>query len=169
MNNTLSSDDSLDEEDVVRNFDAEAQLIVNTDTLPKKSVDRYNLVYDSYKKWKLEHKTLLSNSEESNLIVYFKDLTKKLKPSTIWSVWSILKTTLNLRDNVNMNNFLNLKALIKNNSKGYKPKKSLVLKWDEIIRFINNAPDYVHLASKVSIYIYFCLLLSILSFNAYFN
>jgi hypothetical protein len=49
MNNT-SSDESVDEEDVIRNFDAEAQLIINTDTLPKKSVDRYNLVYDTYKK-----------------------------------------------------------------------------------------------------------------------
>ncbi|XP_039307828.1 uncharacterized protein LOC120358251 [Solenopsis invicta] len=148
MNNT-SSDESVDEEDVIRNFDAEARLIINTDTLPKKSVDRYNLVYDTYKKWQIEHKTLLSNSAENNLIVYFKELSKKLKPSTIWSVWSILKSTLNTRDNVNINNFLNLKALVKNNSKGYKPKKSSVLKWDEILKFINNAPDYVHLASKV--------------------
>jgi nucleoid DNA-binding protein len=93
--------------------------------------------------------------------VYFKELSKKLKPSTIWSVWSILKSTLNTRDNVNINNFLNLKALVKNNSKGSKPKKSSVLKWDEILKFINNAPDYVHLASKVSIYINFYLLLNV--------
>src|SRR5436190_18544419 len=126
MNNT-SSDESVDEEDVIRNFDAEARLIINTDTLPKKSVNRYNLVYDTYKNWQIKHKTLLSNSAENNLIVYFKELSKKLKPSTIWSVWSILKSTLNTRDNVNINNFLNLKALVKNNSKGYKPKKSSVL------------------------------------------
>lgn len=163
MNNT-SSDESVDEEDVFRNFDSEAQLIINTDTLPKKSVDRYNLVYDTYKKWQREHKTSLSNSEENNLIVYFKDLSKKLKPSTLWSIWSILKKTLNSRENINLNHFLNLKALVKNNSKGYKPKKSLVLKWDEILKFINDAPDYVHLASKVSIYINFYLLLSFSSF-----
>ncbi|XP_071553455.1 uncharacterized protein [Temnothorax nylanderi] len=147
--NNMSSDESVDEEEVIRNFDAEARLIINTDTLPKKSVDRYNLVYNTYKKWQIEHKTSLSNCEENNLIVYFKDLSKKLKPSTLWSVWSILKSTLNSRDNVNIDNFLSLKALVKNNSKGYKPKKSLVLKWDEILKFINNAPDYVHLASKV--------------------
>lgn len=86
MSNTLSSEESSDEEEILRNFDAEAQLIINVETLPKKSVDRYNLVYETYKKWQREHQTSLSNSEESNLVVYFKDLTKKLKPSTIWSI-----------------------------------------------------------------------------------
>ncbi|XP_066585168.1 uncharacterized protein [Prorops nasuta] len=61
----------------------------------------------------------------------------------------MLKKTLNTKSNVDISKFHNLKSLIKNNSKGYKPKKSLVLKWDEIMEFINNAPDYVHLVSKV--------------------
>ena len=39
------SDESKNEEEIFRNFDAEAQLIVQQDTLPKKSADRYMLVY----------------------------------------------------------------------------------------------------------------------------
>lgn len=155
MSESFSSDESVDEEEVLRDFDEEAKLIINQDTLPKKSANRYNLVYDTYKKWQLEHKSSLSNSDENNLIVYFKDLSGKLKPSTLWSIWSMLKKTLNNQDNIDISKFQKLKALVKNNSKGHKPKKSMVFKWDEIMTFINDAPNYIHLASKVSIYIHF--------------
>lgn len=155
MNRTISTDESMDEEEVLRDFDAEAELIIQTETLPKKSADRYKLVYENYKKWQMEHESSLSSSEETNLIVYFKDLTKKLKPSTLWSIWSMLRKTLNTKDNIDINRFQNLKSLIKNNSKGYKPKKSLVLKWEEIMKFVNDTSDYTHLGSKVSIDISF--------------
>ena len=45
--NDISSDESTDEEEINKNLETEAQLIVQTDTLPKKSVDRYVLVYDN--------------------------------------------------------------------------------------------------------------------------
>ena len=38
--NDISSDESTDEEEINKNFETEAQLIVETETLPKKSVDR---------------------------------------------------------------------------------------------------------------------------------
>ena len=38
--------------------ETEAQLIVETDTLPKKSTDRYVLVYDNYQRWKQENRNL---------------------------------------------------------------------------------------------------------------
>lgn len=97
----------------------------------------------------------MSNSELSNLIVYFKELTKRLTPSTIWGTWSTLKKTLNTRENIDFSKFQNLKSLVKGNSKGHKSKKSLVLKWDEIMKFMNDAPDKKHLDEKVSIDIYF--------------
>lgn len=151
MNQLLSSDDSGDEDKVFRNFDDEAQLIIRKESLPKKSADRYALVYETYQKWKKEHKSSLSSSEESNLIVYFKELSAKLKPSTIWSVWSMLKKTLNTRDKVDFTHFQNLKSLVKQNSKGYRPKKSLDFKWTDITNFMKNAPDYIYLAAKVTI------------------
>ena len=147
-----SSDGSEDEEEVVRNFDQEAQHIVQTDTLPKKSADRYQLVYKTYKKWKEENNRSLSIiSEESNLIVYFNELMSKLKPPTVWSVWSMLRTTLNTNENVDIRQFLKLKALVKNNNKGYKPRKAHVLKWDQIMKFMTQASDYTYLACKVII------------------
>ncbi|XP_034949255.1 uncharacterized protein [Chelonus insularis] len=144
-----SSDESSDEEEVTKNFDAETQLIVQNDTLPKKSADKYMLVYNNYMNWKQENKDSLSGSEENNLIVYFKSLSSKLCPATLWSIHSMLKSTLNANNNIDISKFYKLKGLIKNNAKGHKSKKSAVLTWDQAISFINNAPDNTHLAHKV--------------------
>ena len=146
---SFSTDESGDESEIFKDFDAEAQLIIQSDLLPKKSTDRYLLVYNTYKQWEIDHKSALSSSLENNLIVYFKDLQSKLKPPTLWSVWSMLKKTLNTHDGVDISGFYNLKSFLSVNSKGYKPKKSAVFKWNEIENFLNTASDYVYLALKV--------------------
>lgn len=152
MHEVLSdSDGSTDEEEVLKNFDSEAQKIVQIETLPKKSSERYMLVYKTYSIWKSENKSLLSDSEENNLIVYFNDLKSKARPTTLWSIWSMLRKTLSTNDNINISNFFNLKCLLKNNAKGYKPKKASTLKWDQIMKFMTEAPDHVYLAAKVII------------------
>lgn len=147
----LSSEESENEEEMLKHFDSEAALIVQKDTLPKKSTDRYLLVYETYKKWREENKNSLSTNEENNLIVYFKQISQKLKPPTLWSVWSMLKKTLSTHEDLDIGQFLKLKSLLKTNAKGYKPKKSLVLKWKEIENFMKDANDHLYLGAKVSI------------------
>ena len=153
--NNSSDDLSTDEEEVLNDFDKEAQLIINSETLPKKSSDRYLQVYQAFKNWLNENKNHVSSSHENNLIIYFNSLKEKLKPSTLWSIWSMLKKTLNTRDQIDIDKFFNLKAMLKTYAKGYKPKKSLVFKWQEIEKFIKEADDHVFLALKVSINIQF--------------
>lgn len=63
----------------------------------------------------------------------------------------MLKKTLSVNDDINISHFLNLKSLIKNNAKGYRPRKTSVLRWPQIIQFMNDAPDNVYLAIKVII------------------
>ncbi|KAL7297244.1 hypothetical protein TKK_0009648 [Trichogramma kaykai] len=36
------------------------------------------------------------------------------------------------------------------NKIGYKPKKSLTLNWDQIMNFMNNAPDDAYLGTKIT-------------------
>ena len=131
-NQSVISDDdcSTDEEEVIRDFDKEAELIINSDTLSKKSVDRYIQVYEAYNKWENENKNHLSSAPENNLIIYFKSLNNK--------------------EHIDISRFLNLKAMLKNYSKAYKPSKSNVLKWEEIEKFIKEADDQTYLAFKVS-------------------
>ena len=119
MDHSDSSDGSTDEEDVIRNFDKEATKIVQVETLPKKSGDRYMLVYNTYKKWQLDNKRFLSNSEENNLIVYFEELKKRLAPPTLWSIWSMLHCTLSTHDSINIKEFTNLRIIVKKFNKDY--------------------------------------------------
>lgn len=73
-----------DEEDVLANFDEEAKLIVQRDTLSKKSSDRYMLMYNTYKKWKEGNSDRISTNEENNLLVYLKMLSENVKPTALW-------------------------------------------------------------------------------------
>ena len=59
--NDISSDESTDEKEINKNFGTEAQLIAETDTLPKKSVDRCMLVYDNYRRCKQGNRNLNLN------------------------------------------------------------------------------------------------------------
>lgn len=51
---------SEDEEERLRNFDEEAELIIQDDTLPKKSADRYMLVSLTKNGWKKTRKFYLN-------------------------------------------------------------------------------------------------------------
>ncbi|KAL7297092.1 hypothetical protein TKK_0009516 [Trichogramma kaykai] len=68
----------------------------------------------------------------------------------------MLKSTLLTKDDVDIRGFLNLKILLKNNCKGYQPKQSRTLEWNEVERFINKAPDIDHLATKVMLILGIC-------------
>ncbi|XP_043267093.1 uncharacterized protein [Venturia canescens] len=143
-----SSKGSADGEEILRNFDEEANVIVQAKMISRKSSDRYLLVYNTYKTWREENKKSLSSSEENNLIIYFRTLKEKLKPPTLWSIWSMLKKTLNINENINIHHFLKLKILIKTNAKGYKPKKACVLRWNHITKFMDEASNHTYLAMK---------------------
>ena len=133
-----SDEENYDESALVRDFEAESQLIIKN-LLPKKSKNRYNQVYEAFLKWQQENK--INSFEEKLILVYFKDLTKQYKLSTVWGIWSMLCATLRLNQNVDMNNYLLLKNFVNNFSKGYKPKKAKVFNWSQVEKFLKEAPD----------------------------
>ena len=61
----------------------------------------------------------------------------------------MLKNQLNAKEDININEFLKLRNLIKSNSKGYKPRKSFVFKWEQLMKFTTEAVDCMYLAMKV--------------------
>ncbi|CAD6241439.1 GSCOCG00009247001-RA-CDS, partial [Cotesia congregata] len=68
-------------------------------------------------------------------------LFKTLAPSTIWSRWSMLRTMISINQSIEIRNYSRLKTLIKNNAKSHRQKKSKVFSWNEIKKFIDEAPD----------------------------
>ncbi|CAD6212390.1 GSCOCG00011016001-RA-CDS, partial [Cotesia congregata] len=81
--------------------------------------------------WQRKKKT--DSFNENVLLVYFHELSKTLKPPTLWSRWSMLRTTINLRNGIDINNYHNLKVFIKNCAKGYHSKKARVLTLSQVI------------------------------------
>ncbi|XP_011299682.1 uncharacterized protein [Fopius arisanus] len=146
-----SSDDSCDsesdyEEESTRNINGEAQDITEN-LLPTKSCLRYKLCYNKFIKWAKQNQS--EEFTENAFLVYFHDQSKKLKASTLWSEWSMLKSVLDLSHNINLKTFQKLGAFLKKQSKGYRPKKSQIFLWDHIKTFLQDAPDSVYLAMKV--------------------
>ena len=60
----------------------------------------------------------------------------------------MLKSTLNVKENVNIAKFPKLIPYLKNKSTGYSPKKSKILT-EEIETFLEEAPDNRFLIEKV--------------------
>ncbi|KAJ8914397.1 hypothetical protein NQ315_017487 [Exocentrus adspersus] len=70
--------------------------------------------------------TTRARSNETVLLAYLSEKAKKVKPSTLWSYYSMLKSTLLVNDNCDISKYSKLIALLKKLCDGYKPKKSKI-------------------------------------------
>lgn len=75
--------------------------------------------------------------------------SEKYTPNSLWTKYSILKAMLIVNENVDISCFDRLAPFLKNKSIGYVPKKSKVLTGDQVMMFLNNAPDENYLLHKV--------------------
>ncbi|KAJ8914374.1 hypothetical protein NQ315_017464 [Exocentrus adspersus] len=112
--------------------------------LPKKSRKIYEAQYDTFVKWCCQRK--LENVNEDVLLK-----SKTLSSSTLWAHYSMLKTMLNVKRNIDVSKFYKLSAFLKRKSEGYKPKKAKVLTLDQIDKFLLEAPDKDFLMIKVAL------------------
>jgi hypothetical protein len=126
----------------------EAQ-IATEKLLPIKSRDKYLHTYENFLQWQSNKET--TSFSENVLMAYFNELAAKYKPSTLWSIYSMLKSTLIMKHNINLSRYALLLAFVKRQSDGFKSKKSKVLSADHIRKFIDEAPDHKYLATKVRI------------------
>ncbi|MGH9701080.1 MAG: tyrosine-type recombinase/integrase [Candidatus Acidiferrales bacterium] len=107
--------------------------------LPEKSRTRYENVYHIFKSW-CAQKGVKKAVSETVILAYFSELAKTKKPSTLWSTYSMLRTTLNIKDKVDISKFPKLLAFLKRQNQGYKSKKSSTFSFENIEAFLKNAP-----------------------------
>lgn len=74
-----------------------------------------------------------------------------MKSSTLWSQYSMVKATLSIKNGVEIEKFVKLKAFLKRQGEGYRPRKSRVLTNEQIEVFLKDAPDHKYLMMKVSL------------------
>lgn len=116
--------------------------------LPKKSSDRYMQAYEVFRKWLKSYRT--TSLDEKVIMSYFSEKSSQYKPSTLWSIYSMLKKTFIVKHNVDLKSYCRLRAFLKTNSDGFQSKKSLVFTPEELNNFILNAPNITFLAMKVN-------------------
>lgn len=115
--------------------------------LPDKSKLRYEQCYNAFSKWNIVMKVHVIT--ENVLLAYFKNMAEKNAPPTLWTIYSMLRTMINIKHGVNITDFHNVTAFIKNKNKGYVPCKAPVFSEEQILSFMTNAPNNMFLATKV--------------------
>ncbi|XP_051174802.1 uncharacterized protein LOC127290344 [Leptopilina boulardi] len=117
------------------------------DILPEKSKKNYEFVYANFVEWKDSNN--VKKTSETVLMSYFKMLSQKYKPPTLWSHYSMLKSMIHVKEKISLEKYLELSAFLKKMSRGYIPKKSKVFSAEEVQKFLETAPDDHHLDTKV--------------------
>lgn len=115
--------------------------------LPSKSREVYENSYKRFMKWRQTNKA--TSFSENILVAYFVELSSKVKPSTLWGHFSMLKATLVVKNNINIGKYSKLIAYLKRKSEGYLPKKSKTLTKEQINQFVSEASDQKYLMTKV--------------------
>lgn len=115
--------------------------------LPKKSLEIYETVYQKFMTWRNEKN--VHSFSENVLLTYLSELAKKFKPSTLWSHYSMLKSTIEIKHKVNIGEYPKVRAFLKRKNEGYTPRKSRVLENQQVLKFLKEAPDDKFLLTKV--------------------
>jgi hypothetical protein len=71
----------------------------------------------------IKTKSLSENVFRTN----FNKFSTEIKPSTLWSIYSMLKSTKNMKHNINIGTYLKLQVFFKEKIKWIKSKNSKVL------------------------------------------
>lgn len=135
--------DEIQEPDIVLTLETPGE-----PTLLEKSRHKYSTTYDRFMKWK-DEKDIKMITEEL-LIEYFMEISSSIKPSSLYARYSMLKTMIKLKDNVDIGEFKGLKPFLKERSTGFISQKAAVFTAHEIEKFLNEAPDYKYLVQKVN-------------------
>ncbi|XP_037043342.1 uncharacterized protein LOC119079498 isoform X1 [Bradysia coprophila] len=115
--------------------------------LPDKSRGRYETEYAKFRKWQ-EAQDMISFTEEV-LLKYFGGLARTLAPTTLYTVYSMLKSMLSSKHNVNIGEYSQLLALLKKSKVEFisnAPPRLFTA--DEVNKFLQEAPDSEYAAVK---------------------
>ncbi|KAL0879211.1 hypothetical protein ABMA27_002994 [Loxostege sticticalis] len=145
MSSTSSSESDILTPETIK---LEASNVIQN-LIPTKSREKYLKAYDNFIQWK--NRKGAKTFSENVFLAYFQELAKTKQPSTLWSVYSMLKTTVNINKDIKIDSYSKLVAYLKRLSEGHKPKKSKVFSGQNVETFLNDAPDKEFLAIKVAL------------------
>ncbi|KAJ8916918.1 hypothetical protein NQ315_013388 [Exocentrus adspersus] len=90
--------------------------------LPAKSKEKYQKVYEKFCQWRITKN--VQKTDENVIPAYFFEKAKALKASSLWSTYSMLKSTLQINENMDISQYKKLVAFLKRQNDPYEAKKS---------------------------------------------
>lgn len=114
---------------------ADEAKVASLDLLPIKSRERYEKEYYIFKEWQKEKN--VDTISEDVLLVYFSQISKKFKSSTLWSKYSMLRTMILLKNNRDIK-FPKVITFLRRKNEGYRAKKAKTFSRDDISPSENN-------------------------------
>lgn len=117
--------------------------------LPKKSAQQYDIAYTNFLAW-CKLKNVEGNFSESVFLAYLQEKSKIWSSSTLWSKFSMIKSSLLVKNGVDVGKYFKVMAYLKRKSEGYRSKKSKILTHEQVENFLNEAPDEKYLMVKVA-------------------
>lgn len=93
-------------------------------SLTEKSRSHYSKCYAAFKEWAADNKAFLLS--EDVFLAYFSYQATKLKTSTLWNRYFMLRVTVLKNDSVDISQFKKLKAFLKEHNECSSAKKSKV-------------------------------------------
>lgn len=115
--------------------------------LSDRSNDRYVSAYEKFLSWQRSQKT--NSFDEDVLLKYFHEAANTFAPTTLFSMYSMLKNTIYSNHNLNISAYSRLLAFLREKQLGYRSKKTYFFSADEIKKFFLEAPDSKYLGIKV--------------------
>lgn len=128
---------------------AEAAKKATLELLPKKSRQQYEIAYNNFIDW-CKWKKVEGNYDELVFLAYLEEKSKIWNASSLWSKFSMIKSSLLIKNGVDASKYYKVIAFLKRKKEGYRPRKSKVLTFEQVEKFIMEAPDDKFLAIKVA-------------------
>ncbi|CAH1377358.1 unnamed protein product [Tenebrio molitor] len=143
---SVSAKMSDSEENLPSDIELAAQSAIDT-LIPAKSKERYEIVYKYFEEW-MEIKKIREVSEKV-VLAYFAEQSEKLKPSSLWCRYSMLRMMVSIKIKIGISQYHQVVAFLKRKSEGYRPKKSCIFCKEEIHQFLKEMNDKDFLFMKV--------------------
>ncbi|KAJ8968840.1 hypothetical protein NQ314_002067 [Rhamnusium bicolor] len=89
--------------------------------LPQQSKNKYEFCYKKFMNWTLANG--IENTSENVLTDYVKKLSCEIKPSTLCTTYSMLKTMINIKNNIDTSTYPKLRTFLKLQWANYNMKK----------------------------------------------
>jgi hypothetical protein len=144
---SVSAKMSDSEENLPSDIKLAAQSAIDT-LIPAKSKERYEIVYKYFEEW-MEIKKIREVSEKV-VLAYFAEQSEKLKPSSLWCRYSMLRTMVSIKIKIDISQYHQVVAFLKRKSEGYRPKKLCIFCKEEIHQFLKEVNDKDFLFMKVN-------------------